>query len=332
MDVAILGTSNSLSTSGYTAHLARPSLRIVANVSLGSSTSVVIPYRLPLLENTSVDILVLDTCVNEQAALHEGLHNEAVTEAVFNSTVAWCIRQAVMPIVLVMPVQFALPRALEGEEPKVLTLYKQLCERNLVKLVDGYRLACKLVRSGRSLGEIFRDTHHPAAEFQSLIGDVVAEEILLEHRVPVGDNPVPSVRFVPVTAMDGVASEKVHHQSNSIVSAEVLRLDIGDHLTFRDGEASRVLGVVFNMIGPCAALSIGNQVKRLDCWERSVLPFQLAAWSLLNPVPVGGGLVVACVPVDGRPAERNEHNCEEDLLSERSVEIVGLVVAYDSFN
>ncbi len=47
--------------------------------------------------------MIFDLCPNEQLALDTGLHNAALSEAVFEFYVAWCGSRGLVPVILIIP-------------------------------------------------------------------------------------------------------------------------------------------------------------------------------------------------------------------------------------
>lgn len=326
--LGIIGTSNAISSRGYTSSLAEISgIEIIANASLGSSTSAVLPYRLQLLEDLNIDVLLIDTCVNEHAALGAGLLNLDLSAHFFKSTIAWCDERSIKPLLLVMPNRDALQLDASGRylEPAILTHYRRLCEGHNVALVDGYALVDRLTGAGHEVGTLFDDPHHLAPDIQKLIAQAIGEALVVKRFHPRLEDPRRST-FVSTAQMTGVPPERRSHRRNSLVSVDLVRLEVGDKLFVKNKGKSEVVGIVFNMMDACPALSINGFVKRLDCCQPSPIPLRLVAWSFVEPIEVADGFDVKCVSVDGRPAERNEHNYAEDTLAVNSLELAGFIM------
>lgn len=99
---AILGTSNALN-GGYPEALKRANIEVVANASIGSSHSCLIPYRLADIENIDIDVLILDFHVNDQRALNGGFDFQPMTSHILDFVKNWVSRKKIIPIMLILP-------------------------------------------------------------------------------------------------------------------------------------------------------------------------------------------------------------------------------------
>jgi hypothetical protein len=104
INIAIVGTSNSLMCTGYVCGLQSvPGIIISDNVSIGSSEAVMAPFRLTDNVLSGADVVIFDLAVNEQRAINRGIYDVSAAAEIIRFVVARCVSAGVRPVVLLMP-------------------------------------------------------------------------------------------------------------------------------------------------------------------------------------------------------------------------------------
>ncbi|MDO5630339.1 MAG: hypothetical protein Q4G22_00720 [Paracoccus sp. (in: a-proteobacteria)] len=325
--VGIAGTSGSLMQDGWTQAFAQPGcgFEIVGNASLGSSHAVMLPYRLPLLDDVAMDVLIVDLCVNEQRALNRNLHDPAQTAALFAWLRGWCADRGILPVVLILPhVTTAGLR-----HSAVRDHWAEMCRAAGLPFLDGYRLLRHACFFGeRAPRHFMSGPNHLNPRGAKMTAEVLMETLtrFLQHaQIGTEQGSVHEFRHVH---LNGKAE-----RSTSLMTEHLHRLLIGDTLRAETGPGDLV-GMVLNMNASCAALVISGQdmrVKRLDSpHARADSTPAMVCWSLLHPVAAADDCFVLSVQ-PARDMSGQEDNDHTDPgrpaeVAEPAVELAGLVI------
>lgn len=335
---AVLGTSNSVRRGGYVVALESPAFTVIRNVSLGSSHSVMIPCRLPLLEKDSFDVLIIDIGVNEQNGLCQGLYDLSGSEAILKYILQWCARRKILPLLLLFPEKKSFLGKSKGHEMAVRRFYQSLCQSYGVLFFDGYRLLERLANEWhRSPESLFKDDHHPNIFFSRIIGSLLSQAFLVQQnsfKTCHWQSTYCPVKYIPIDAY--CDKRAIVCRKTSIASGKFVRLESGTTVQVSVPDSCEIIGVAINMSQTNGGLRIeGNEVllKRLDNNFFSPLerPLWFVIWSLLSPVSVTNGKVsLTVVPVNiAEKFERNDHSSHSKVDYNKHgpvVEIAGLVV------
>lgn len=324
----IIGTSGSLMAEGWAAVFGAEGtgFQVVGNASLGSSHAAMLPYRLPLLDDVAMDVLIVDLCVNEQRALNRNLHDPAQTRALFDWLRGWCADRGILPVVLILPHVTA-----EGlRASAVRDHWAGMCRAAGLPFLDGYRL----LRLAGLLGDrpprhFMAGQNHLNPRGARLMGEVLAATLarfLLAAQTGAETAPAHAFRHL---YLGGTVA-----RASSLLTERVARLGLGDSLAADIGPDHRVEGLVLNMAATTGALVIAGQgmrVKRLDSpHARPDAAPLIVCWSLLDPIEGQDGRAILSVQParDMAGQEENDH-CTPGpapAVTEPVVELAGLVL------
>jgi hypothetical protein len=320
-DVTVVGTSNSVMSSGYTSSLESETLRIAKNVSLGSSHPVFIPYRLDHLANLPSDVLVLDLAVNEQRALQRGLYDLGLSRQIFEYTLSYCAAAKAIPIVLIMPSldDYTNYRNGVSEGPNVRQHYIDMCNEMNVPYFDSYLLLDKLARYWRrEPTTFFLNNAHLNPFFAQILGAALNRAILdLDSRrahpdLNVGNRKAVLHPFEAIPlATDKVPAEAIIRRRTSITEVDLVRLSMNQKIEFSIPPSSSVVGLVINMAQTNASIEISathTHSKRLDnLYFDPSRSLWHCAWSVLNPVYTCSGDITLRAVEPQLTHEDNDH-------------------------
>lgn len=333
--VAILGTSNSLMRDGYVIGLGQnPGIKIVANVSLGSSHSPMLAYRLPDLEHVDFDILILDLCVNEQRAIYRNLYDLGISTDVFNYVIDWCGRKRVTPVALILPDQHCFsppskqPRANEAHDH-----YVRMCKKQHVPYFDGRRFIKSLAKSsGTGPVNLFKDVNHLAPETAQLLGKRLGNRINALMGNPIVRWSI--VRSHTYTYIP-VPLENTIERKTSIATVRFARMKQDSNLTITCPPRCHVVAVALNMSQTNAALKIsgdGELIKRFDnAYHDPSRSMWFVIWCLLNPVNTGiGDIHLSVTPSSLTSDQEDNDHSRPNMLppadQESVVEVSGIIL------
>lgn len=325
--IGVIGTSGSLMVDGWCDRLAQtaPGYEVVGNASLGSSHPAMLPYRLPLLNDVGMDVLVIDLCVNEQRALNRNLHDDGQTTQLFDWLRAWCATRGVLPVVLILP---HLGEA-DVAASAIRDAWVARCRAAGLPWLDVYRL----IRNASFYSRLrprnfFLNPSHLNQRGSDLVTDALSltlSRFLSDATLDAASAPVHPFRFVHA----GGAIER----RSTLLSERLLRLECGDAAVVEVGSGT-VTGIVHDMNRSSAALLMAGQqtvVKRLDSpFFGSGDKMWLVAWSVLNAVGDDNGAIALSVqpahPMAGQ--EDNDHSrpLEPPQTDSPAVEIAGLIL------
>lgn len=334
---AILGTSNSIMKNGYLIGLANNDVEVVRNASLGSSHAVMVPFRLPLLEDVDFDVLILDVVVNEQKAYLAKLYNLELSLEIFVFLLAWCFRKRVSLVVLLMPNKSAFRSEELLNAHAMRSHYRKICGRFGVPVFDGFEFVERLAGFwNRSAVSFFKDSHHLNGFCAQVLGRALGC-YLHTQLAPFSilqDREVQSSDFRFVSAIQATHSIEIVERKTSIASVNFLRLVPGEKIAISFPDRCEVVGVVLNMSQTNASILLEGATtlrKRLDSlYFEPGRPLWLVCWSLVTAVEVEKELLLQCFPSDLTvDSEKNDHSSHRkvDYVGQSPVvEIAGIIV------
>ncbi|MDD2802052.1 MAG: discoidin domain-containing protein [Methylococcales bacterium] len=341
--VAILGTSNSI-IRGYTESLSALDIKIVANVSVGSSHSTLVPYRIKELEGMKFDVLVLDFHVNEQLAENYQYNFKEITSDIFDYIKGWCAERKIIPIVLIMPTRWFYKIKNEG---LLVNYYIRFCAEKNILYFDGHQIIDKLsVLWSRSPLSFFLDDVHLNTFTAQCLGGLFALRIkdlfsrISEPNLDIKtmDSNYRKFLHLPVSFSENVI--RAVSRSTSLISVEFARLSVGESLGFDSESDYEVVGVVINMAQTNGAILIkgsNESIKLLDnAYYDPNHSIWLVVWSLLTPVRSDNGHVsITCLNgLNVQNFEGNDHRDHGNYIRDNTssydavVEIQGIILRY----
>ncbi len=327
--VVILGTSNSVMRVGYVSGLARTDgIDIIANTSVGSSHSVMVPLlaRDDILAES--DFVIVDLTINEQRAFHRRLYNLDTMRDIFLYILEKCRRCAVVPVFLLMPMQ------LYEDSYAIIAEYKALCERYGVLYFDPSDLIkAEAMRLQKSWQDMFSDLHHLTPEIAEWVGELLGEALKSADVSTRGEIRQACPQFEFVAAAPFAGGLNVIDRSTNLIAASCVHMVPGNRFTMSVAPDAAVVGIALNMSRTNANLRLEGQtrvVKRLNqpyFSLRSTL--RLVVWQLITPLQAKNGRIVMTCEADSPKAkvESNDHFAQRTVFpDDPQAEITGLIL------
>lgn len=327
--VAIVGTSNSVMRVGYVSGLAAvDGIEIVANTSIGSSHSILVPMVLEDEVLDQSDFAIFDLTINEQRALNRQMYNLDTMREIFFYILGKCRRHGVVPVFLLMPMR------LYEDGYDIIAEYTALCERYSVLHVNPARLAkTQAARLGKTWVDMFQDQHHLVSEVAEEVGRRLGTALKGADLAPGETVPIswPDFTFAPAAPFAGKL--KVIDRSTRLIASQLVRMVPGDKMTLAVANDAAVMGIALNMARTNANLRLEGRtqvVKRLTHPYYDPRPaLRLVVWQMLAPIQADGERVVLTCQPDSKDAgiESNDHFAKAVPHADTpEAEIAGLVL------
>ncbi len=336
IEAGVLGTSNSVMPSGYTAHLAEYGLGLRCNLSLGASHPTVVPYRWSDERIAGCTVMVFDLNVSEQFGVDHGVYPLELTEQVFRFILMRCAALRIVPVILLMPEGMSYA---PGSDVAFACRdnWIRLCHAHDIPYFDGFRMLEHVAEvTGEQVRSFLRDPLHVDRRIHAFLAGslgVAVASALPGLRMVDAVLDVADFEYVPVAKASPGEDMRVV-RSTSIVTETVSQIRFGQALSFALPAGSQVVGLVLNVRGSNAALrlSASNSVTK-NLATPNFAPGKTAwlmSWALLTPVLVGdGALRVECVLSDAAgPMEANDQGDSRPSVppGDAVIELGGLIV------
>lgn len=342
LNVAILGTSNSI-MNGYKEALSFLNCDIVKNVSVGSSHSSVIPYRLKQLEDIRADYLIVDIFVNEHRANKYTFDFGGYTEEVLKYLLYWCESKKIIPVLLIMPTNFT-------ENQELLTRYIGWCKKNSILFFNGFKFIEKLEKIwNRSTKTFFADPAHLNNYVARNLG-IALNNCLMNISSVFSANKVDwmshksFIREFKYVHLSDIVDENVYQtieRRTSMVSEKFFILKKDDEINLPIEGEWDIAGLVLNMAKSNACLILDEQyIKYLDNdYYDPNKDLWLVAWNLLYSYRIDSdNIIIKCGESSNGENVLIEYNDYRSLINnnmekfEISVEIAGLILRSKSLS
>lgn len=338
---SIIGTSNSI-MDGFIQALERMNFKISKNLSIGSSHSTIIPFRIDEIDGDDTDILILDFCPNEQRALERGLDFTSLTSDIIEYTSSWCAKNNVIPVGLVLPY---LQSYKSIEHFRLRAAQESVFEDKGIPFFSGYDVIDALADLWqRPVESFFADQAHLTKFVSRCLGALLGSSLrkmlsdlaCSSGRLDTENHNVNEISVYKATPSHGDTG--IIRRKSALIAIDMVRLENGESLSFDIPEGNEVIGIVLNMSKTNGALMIEGKtisIKRLDnSYFDEKKDLWLVVWSLSTSVSASNkGIRVKCVNAEGAEgAEGNDHQEKGRLLSTEkhppAVEIHGLIVRH----
>lgn len=326
--LAIVGTSNSVLRIGYVSGLARTDgIDIIANMSIGSSHSILAPMAIRDEVLDEADFVIFDFTVNEQRALNRQMYNLDTMREMFFYLLAKCQRHSVVPVFLFMPMR------LHEDGYTVMAEYMALCERYGVFYVDPSPLVrSEAARLEKTWHDVFSDFHHLIPEVAENVGCYLGEALktIDLSKGPTNRVSSPDFTFAPAPPFaDGLS---VIDRATALIRCSLVRMVPGESMTVSvDGDAS-VVGIALNMSRTNANLRLEGRtrmIKRLAHPNYDVKAgLRAVVWQLMTPLQTAdGGVLLTCeADRNDDSIESNDHYARHIHHARPELEIAGLIL------
>ena len=313
---------------GYVSGLARtPGVEILANMSVGSSHSVLAPMVMRDDVLDQADFAIFDLTINEQRALNKQMYNLDTMREVFAYILARCRRHGVIPVFLLMPM------CLFQDGYPILGDYRDLCERHGVFYVDpSERVMAEAAKLDRTWADLFLDHHHLVSDLAEQIGQRLGEVLQAVDLAPGAMTSVAAPDFAFIPAAPFAGDLQVIDRATALIAGRLVRLTPGDSLTLSIGDSAAVAGIALNMSRTSANLRLEGRtrmVKRLAHPNYDAKGgLKMVVWQVLNPLEAAGGQVVLTCLADRKDdrVESNDHYARHIVRPDPEVELAGLIV------
>lgn len=327
--VTILGTSNSILHTGYVSGLAQvDDIEIVANTSVGSSHSVMIPLLISDEALAQSDYVVVDLTINEQRALTPGLYNLDTMRDIFFYVLGKCRTHDVIPVFLLLPMQ-----KFEDSYP-IIREYKTLCQAYGVPYLDPERsIKAEAGRRGRAWAEMFADHHHLIPDINEWIGWMLGAALKEADRTTGDSLAITPPRFDFVAAAPFAGSLRTIQRKTNLIGLPFVQMTAGQTLTMAIEPETSIVGVALNMSNTNANLRIRGKTETAKRLNSSYFDpkrtLRLVVWQVVKTVQAKDGQVTLTCEGDDRRArvESNDHFAPSSSSFDNPVvELAGLIV------
>lgn len=341
LNVAILGTSNSI-INGYKEALNFLNCNIVKNVSVGSSHSSIIPYRLKQLENIQIDYLIVDIFVNEHRANNFQFDFGELTEEILRYLLVWCESKKIIPVLLIMPTNITKSRGL-------LKKYIGWCKKNNILFFNGFKFIEELAQVWqRDYQTFFLDSAHLNNFMSRNLGIALnnclmnISSVFSKNKVDWKSNKSFIKEFSYIHLLDIIDKSlyQIIERKTSMVSEKFLILKEGDEIELSINIKGdwEIVGLVLNMAKSNACITInskgGRYLKYLDNdYFDPNKDLWLVAWNFLHPYEVNSNnIIIKCHNGKEKDSALIEYNDHRSFTNnnmnkyEISIEIAGVIL------
>ena len=327
--ITILGTSNSVMSRGYVQGLSLTAgIETIANTSLGSSHSVMVPLIINDDALAQSDFAIIDLSVNEQKAVNAQLYSLDTMRDIFFYILGKCADLKVIPVVLLMPMKW------HENDYALAAAYRALCQDYGVLYYDPQaQVKDEAAGTGRSWLEMFKDDHHLLPETAQRVGLQLGEALKRANTTTGEAIIVACPRFDYIAVSPFAAGLPVVDRRTKLIGARLVRMTSGERLTVPVETGAFVVGIGLNMSNTNANLRLEGEtcaVKRLNnAFYQPDGPVRLVVWQLISPVQAKDNLIqLTCEPDKAEAVV--ESNCHfgrnPKFPTPSMVEIAGLVV------
>ncbi|WP_346839855.1 hypothetical protein [Microbulbifer sp. SAOS-129_SWC] len=160
MKALVLGTSNGIIKDGYIGGLkSSGKFEKVVNVSLGASPNIFFFYRLFDVDLSSFDVVFLESCVNDAAAIRAGAYELQRVRDVYEAVIGY-ISNYCFPVGILLP-----GRTDDIHRSRVVESQRNIFESSGISYFDGeVELAQYAKKKSIEFGELYRDAAHVKSE------------------------------------------------------------------------------------------------------------------------------------------------------------------------
>jgi hypothetical protein len=326
--VAVLGQSNSILKDGFFNKFLdkHQPIEVTAMGRIGASPSLLGPYFANESFFRGSEFCIIDMCVIDFSLLSGG----AIGLYDISKWIEWIGHSAKMagcePIFVCIPVNPA------NHSELLISNCISLVERNEWFYLDVRECIRRLVeRTGRTAGELYRDSSHPGPELSEAIADRLAQTIDEIRRTPMKavSRTFPVSRF-EVLNLQGLLSAVQVSYSSSLLGFKGVRLERGRAYQLTVGAITGVSGLMLNSAACKGILEIeGDRKFHKNLRLRPYHPtrFEARLVPLCKPLRDDGGILKFSL-VDGPVKESDitfhSSTADEDNLG--FIEIADLVV------
>lgn len=331
MRILVLGSSNSIGQTSYIAHLGRMPGFEITNRSIGASSTTAGLFSALGVGVKNHDFSIVDYEINEQGSMNYGLKSEEDVRRDIRAQIFLLRKDAVTPIVAIMPTTRGRDRATRAEE-----LHIEACREvgtPYFNIAELFRLAH---RRGAAWAPMMRDDFHMSADTTPVVSEILARALKNFHEAPQisqewkGDiTPVRIIQAAPL-----VTPERRKWRQSNHRSAWCAILREGKRMILPIGANERLLGVLIN--SGCLGGKIIFRADGREIVKNFTIYFgsQKAGWFISVMVdmkqPLAGtpdGIEIELLPDSALETEPTLH--QQPSLPERygEVEIEAFVVA-----
>lgn len=174
MRIGVVGASNCILEGNFTQILSQSALvEAVDNLSLGGSTSVLLPYAHMRHDLSAYDLIIFDVMINEYTVTKNGRYTLALGMKMLRTFIGDLHKQGIPTIFTIMPHK----QALAQDEYDFLALYRQAAETMGCHVIDMTQAAMAAMLRGVSPDQLWRDETHISPALQRVLARRVLSHV-----------------------------------------------------------------------------------------------------------------------------------------------------------
>lgn len=249
MRIGIVGASNCILSGNFTTVLAQQPGFTVDNLSLGGSTTTLLPYAMMRYDLRAYDVVIVDVMINEYQEIRSGGHCVSAGLKHLRGF-ANDLRAADIPVIFtIMPHKEAVAR----DDYDFIALYKQAAALLGCHVIDMYEAAMAAMLKGVHPDSLWQDVTHMTPALQQVLAQrVVSLLTLLKQQQSFQANQNrPKQAFqraaTPADFISGDTPFETIHRASSLVSPTYVRLPVNTPITVY-APSGVLFGLAYNSI------------------------------------------------------------------------------------
>lgn len=263
MRVGIVGASNCILAGNFVDIIRQSELVTCAdNMSLGGSTSVILPYAHLTHDLSQYDLIIFDFMINEYSATKTGRHTMALGMKLMRTFIGDLHSQGISTVFTIMPHK----QALAQDEYDYLALFGDAAQKLGCHVIDATQAAMAALMRGISPDHLWQDETHISPALQRIIARRVLSHIamLKQHKAFQAGAATPQkarLREKRAQAADfmpnGSPYAETTHRS-SLCHPTYLHLPVGKPISFH-APLGCVYGIAYNSIKFAGDVTIASE-------------------------------------------------------------------------
>lgn len=339
MRVVVIGTSNSVKVTGYTAAVKLdPRIATFTNISIGASTSVHSIRSAAAIDFSQYDYCLMDFSVNEEIAIKAKAIEISLITDIVESLIIRCIAEKCLPVVLVFP------RFLETSKARMREFYIDLAAKWKLPYFDFYPVIDVIAeRTDIARLALFRDSAHVHDWMALLFGRIISDG--LAHLDNVTEKFLPSAplrgrRFASIPLADRCVDGDlaVVQRVSSQSSGDFIKIEAPRMTEFCDIPGESVLGFSANLRETaCFIKLIGRTEAAIDLrnpyFDNPSFRLIVSSVLLKEPLVVDGGRIrletlddAGSVALENVSSGSTEQSRASDFRATGNLEVSDLLV------
>lgn len=260
MRIGVVGASNCILEGNFIHILSQSSLvDSVDNLSLGGSTSVLLPYAHMRYDLSAYDLIIFDFMINEYTVTKNGGYTTALGLKMMRTVIGDLHKQGIPSIFTIMPHK----QSLAHDDYDFLALYQQAAEKMGCHVIDVTQAAMAAMLRGIAPDHLWSDDTHITPALHRVLAQRILNHIsLLKERAIFQAGAAEIDRTGTKTPLaqpaqlvpQGQSFDTIKRQSN-LCSPTYMRLPVNTPIQFH-APAGTVYGIAYNSIQFAGNVSI----------------------------------------------------------------------------